>query len=173
MTRNDVLPAAIGALFLFAFLGFLGVSADNTQYLLGAYERGSTDFLANDWFVQSTQSFQPLFEIYIAWWLKFDQLVAGLFVWYAVDLLWLSAAVLALIKFLGLRERLPLAMILAVGMLLVGVRHGWGMYEILTGQALPAYLAYPPALLSIIFLFQRRFLLSAGAVIVTFLIHQG
>ena len=173
MPKVEVLSVAIGALFLFAFLGFSGVSADNTQYLLGALERSNPDFLVNDWFVQTTQSFHPLFEIYMAWWLELDQLVAGLFIWYAINLLWLSAALLALIKYLGLTERLPLAMILAVGLLLVGVRHGWGMYEILTGQALPAYLAYPPALLTIVFLFRRRFLFSAAAVVVTFLIHHG
>lgn len=173
MRREEALSVTIGALFLFAFLGFLGVSADNTQYLLGASERIDPNFLLNDWFVQTTQSFHPFFEIYMAWWLKIDQLVAGLFVWYVVNLLGLSTAVLALIKYFGVRESLDLAIILAVGMLLVGVRYGWGMYEIITGQALPAYLAYPPAILSIAFLFHRRFLLAAGLVAITFLVHHG
>ena len=168
-----MLSVAIGAIFLFVFLGFLGVSADNTQYLLGAYERSDPGFLARDWFVQNTESFHPLFEIYMAWWLKRDQLVPGLFLWYALNLLWLSAAVLMLIKYLGLGSRLPLAMVLATGLLLVGVRQGWGQYEILTGQALPAYLAYPPALMSVVLLFQRRFFMSAFALTITFLIHHG
>jgi hypothetical protein len=173
MPRVEVLSVAVGALFLFTLLGFFGVSADNTQYLLGASERINSEFLRNDWFVQATQSFHPFFEVYMAWWLELDQLVVGLFIWYAINLLVLSAAVVALLEYLGVKERLPLAVLLTVGMLLAGVRHGWGMYEILTGQALPAYLAYPPALLSIVLLYKRRYLFSAFALIVTFLIHHG
>lgn len=173
MPREEVRSVVVGALFLFAFLGFLGVSADNTQYLLGAFERNDPNFLANDWFVNATESFHPLFETFMAWWLKLDQLVAGLFLWYAINLLALSIALLALIKYLGVASRLDLAMVLAVGMLLAGVRYGWGMYEVLTGQALPAYLAYPPAILSFVLLCQRRFLAAAVAVVVTFLIHYG
>jgi Domain of unknown function (DUF6798) len=171
--RIDVLSVAIGAIILGVFLGFLGVSADNTDYLLGAYERSDPGFLAKDWFVQNTESFHPFFEIYMAWWLKLDQLVPGLFLWYALNLLWLSAVVLMLIKYLGLGGRFPLAMVLATGLLLVGVRQGWGQYEIITGQALPAYLAYPPALMSVVLLFQRRFFMSALALVITFLIHHG
>lgn len=173
MTRTDALSVAIGAGLLFAFLGFLGVSADNTQYLLGAYERSDPEFLASDWFVHSTESFHPFFEVYMSWWLARDLLVPGLFLWYALNLLWLSAALLMLLKYLGIGSRLPLAMLLATGLLLAGIRQGWGEYEILTGQALPAYLAYPPALMSVVLLFQRRFLLSAFALVVTFLIHHG
>jgi hypothetical protein len=173
MCSEEALAITIGGLFLFAFLGFQGVSADNTQYLLGALERINADFLANDWFVQTTESFHPLFEIYMTWWLRIDQLVAGLFVWYAINLLLLCAAVLMLLKYFGQSERLNLGMIVALGMLLAGVRYGWGMYEILTGQALPAYLAYPPAIASIVFLFNRRFLLAAGLVAITFLVHHG
>jgi len=173
MPRVEVLSVAIGALFLFAFLGFIGVSVDNTQYLLGASERIDSEFLRNDWFVQATQSFHPFFEVYMAWWLGLDQLVVGLFIWYAVNLLVLSAAVVALLEYLGVKERLPFAVLVTTGMLLAGVRHGWGMYEVLTAQALPAYLAYPPALFSIVLLFKRRYLFSAIALAVTFLIHHG
>ena len=173
MRSEDALAIIIGALFLFAFLGFLGVSADNTQYLLGASERLNSDYLANDWFVQTTESFHPLFEIYMTWWMRLDQLVAGLFVWYAINLLLLCAAVLMLLKYFGVNERVNLGLIVALGMLLAGVRYGWGMYEVLTGQALPAYMAYPPAIASIVFLFKRRFLVAACLVAITFLVHHG
>lgn len=173
MPKLAMPSVAIGALFLFALLGFIGVSADNTQYLLGAAERIDSEFLANDWFVQATQSFHPFFELYMAWWLRADQLTAGLFTWYAVNLVALSAALVVLLRYLGVEERLPYAVIVAAAMLLAGVRHGWGMYEVLTAQALPAYLAYPPAVMSVVLLCRRRYLFAALATTTTFLIHYG
>jgi hypothetical protein len=173
MTRIDALSIAVGALFLSLMLGFFGVSADNTQYLLGAYERSDPGFLARDWFVHGTESFHPFFEIYMAWWLQLDRLMLGLFLWYALNVVWLSSAVLLVLKYLELDSRPLLGMLLAIAVLLAGVRQGWGQYEILTGQALPAYLAYPPALMSVVLLFSRRFLASAIALTTAFLIHHG
>ncbi|MDX1431381.1 MAG: DUF6798 domain-containing protein [Gammaproteobacteria bacterium] len=169
----ELAAVAVGAAVLLAFLGFVGVSADNTQYLLGAYERSDPGFLTSDWFVRGTESFHPLFEIYMAWWLALDQLVGGLLLWYLVNLVWLAFAVWMWLAYLGQRERPVLAMLLVTGMLLVGVRQGWGQYEILTGQALPAYLSYPPALMTLVWLCRRRYLPAACALVVTFFIHHG
>lgn len=173
MNRTDVLSAIFASLFLFVFVGYVGLSEDNTQYLLGAYKLSDPGFLENDWFVQKTQSFQPFFEYYVLWWLKSDAIIAGLFVWFVVNLLLLSAALIVWLRTLGVTERMPFAVIITVAILLVGVRQGWGQYEILTGKALPAYLAYPTALLAIVLLFHRRFFASACAVAVTFVIHHG
>lgn len=173
MNRTDALSVVSASLLLFVLVGFDGLSGDITQYLLAAHKLNDPGFLANDWFVQKTQSFHPFFEHYASWWLKSDKLSVGLLVWFVVNLFLLSGAIVVWLRTLGVTERMPLAVIVVVAILIVGVRQGWGRYEVLTDQALPAYLAYPTALVAIALLFHRRFFSSACAVAVTFAIHHG
>ncbi len=173
IARNWIAPILLGSLMLLGALGFDGVSSDNTHHLLAAYARLDPGFLANDWFTHHTQSFHAFFEVYAAWWLARDALLPGLFVWYAINLLALSAALVITIRHVGTPHRRVPVLLAAIGLLLVGVRAGWGEYQIISGQALPAYLGYPPALVGIVLVFQRRYLWAAAAVAIAFTVHQG